>query len=51
MDITIEITVTETAGPLSKKRSKSVVVSIPGFLMDVETDDDEGADGDGSEDE
>lgn len=37
MDINIEITVTESAGAF--KRSKSVVVSIPGFLIDVEADD------------
>ena len=39
MDITIEITVTESAGTF--KRSKSVVVSIPGFLMDMEADEGE----------
>lgn len=36
MDITIEITVAESAGTF--KRSKSVVISIPGFLMDMEAD-------------
>lgn len=47
MEINIEITVTESAGAF--KRSKSVTVSVPAFLIDMEADD--GGEDDGGEGE